>query len=734
MIKRFLDKLEYNLIKKDLAKYSYTFIGKELCTKLEPYSTKEKVEQSLSETTEAVSLVDNHGSFPFLEINDQTINVKKLKSSISLSAKSLLEVSKILKTSYELKKYFNNSEITTNILNNYFEELYSNEKIEHKISSSIISDTEIADSASSNLASIRKNKKNLELAIRNKLNKIIHSNSYSKYIMDPIVTIRNDRFVIPVKEEYRNKIKGFIHDTSSSGSTLYIEPLSSFELNNKISDLIVEENKEIEQILANLSALLFPIADQIEHTNYLIGKIDFIHSKAKFSITYNCTCPKIDSYIDLKNARHPLISKDKIVPVSVYIGKPEFSTLVITGPNTGGKTVTLKTVGLLCSIAQSGLHIPASENSSIKIFDNIFADIGDEQSIESSLSTFSAHIKNIVNILNNFTKNSLILVDELGSGTDPIEGANLAISLLEKFHSVGAVTIATTHYSEIKNYCLTHNGFENASVEFDIKTLKPTYNVLIGIPGKSNAFAISEQLGIPKDIIDRASDLISKPDTDIEAVMKQIYDNKVQIEKEKKEIEKNLNQVTMLRKSLENDVSDKLKNEQERIEKAKKEARQIVLEAKEESSEIIKRLNKMDDSNLSEANKLRNKLNDSAKELSNNGIDLSVLLSLNDKDSSKIKTGQKKGSVHIKNSKAKNISSEINLLGETVDIAIAELDQYLDSCKMANLHQVRVVHGKGTGKLREGIHKYLESSKYVKSFRIGEYGEGDYGVTIVYLK
>ena len=734
MIEKFLDKLEYNLIKECLSDSCYTFIGKELCNKLEPYSSKEKVEKALSETTEAVDLIHTYGSFPIFEIKNQTLNIKKLKSNINLSAKALLEISKILRTSYELKNYIDNSELSTDSLNNYFEELYSNEKIEKKISSSIISDTEISDDASSTLASIRKNKKNLEIAIRNKLNKIIHSNTYSKYIMDPIVTIRNDRFVIPIKEEYRNKIKGFIHDTSSSGSTLYIEPIVSFELNNKISDLIVEENKEIERILDKLSTMLFPIADQIEHTNYLIGKIDFIHSKSKYSISNNCTCPKISSYIDLKNARHPLINKNKIVPVNIYIGKPEFSTLVITGPNTGGKTVTLKTVGLLCSMAQSGLHIPASENSSIKIFDNIFADIGDEQSIESSLSTFSAHIKNIVNILNNFTENSLILVDELGSGTDPIEGANLAISLLEKFHSVGALTIATTHYSEIKNYCLTHKGFENASVEFNIETLKPTYNVLIGIPGKSNAFAISEQLGIPRDIIDRASSLISKPDTDIEAVMKQIYDNKVQIEKEKKEIAKNLNQVSMLRKSLENDVSDKLKHEQERIEKAKKEARQIVLEAKEESSEIIKRLNKMDDSNLSEANKLRNKLNDSAKELSNNGLDLSVLLSLNDKDSSKITADQKKSYVHIKNNKAKSISSEINLLGETVDMAIAELDQYLDSCRMANLHQVRVVHGKGTGKLREGIHRYLKNSKYVKSYRIGEYGEGDYGVTVVYLK
>lgn len=734
MLKKYLDKLEYNSVKDYLINNCYTYIGKELSQNMEPFSDKEQVEKALLETSEAVNLIHNYGGIPMYEISDQTLNIKKLNSGINLSAKSLLEVATILKTSSELKKYVKDSELELLVLNNYFDELYSNESIEKKISSSIISETEVADEASKELSSIRRNKKNLEVAIRNKLNSIIHSNSYSKYIMEPIVTIRNDRFVIPVKEEYRSKIKGFIHDTSSSGSTIYIEPLSSFELNNKISDLIVEENKEIEKILAKLSGLLFPIVDSLEHTNYLIGKIDFINSKAKFAINYDCTCPQINNYVELKNAKHPLIDKSTVVPINIHIGKSDFSTLVITGPNTGGKTVTLKTVGLLCCMAQSGMHIPVSEGSSIKVFDNIFADIGDEQSIESSLSTFSAHISNIVNILNTFTKDSLVLVDELGSGTDPIEGANLAISLLEEFHNTGALTIATTHYSEIKNYCLIHKGFENASVEFDIKTLKPTYHLLIGIPGKSNAFAISEQLGIPKEILSRASSLISKPDTDIETLMKKIYDDKVHIEKEKKEIDKNLNQVTLLRKSLENEVSDKLKQENIKIEKAKKEARQIILDAKEESSKIIKRLNQMDDSDLSEANKLRSKLNDSAKSLSGNDLDLSVLLSLNNKESAKISSGNKRSTVHIQNTKSKNISSEINLLGETVDSAVLELDKYLDNCKMAHLHQVRVVHGKGTGKLREGIHKYLKTSKYVESFRIGEYGEGDYGVTIVTLK
>lgn len=734
MIKKYLDKLEFNLIKEKLSENSVTFVGQKLSNELEPSSIESQVIQMLNETSTACELIHSYGYFPIYEINDQSLNIKKIKSSISLSAKSLLEIAYLLKTSKELKDYYKNSELEYNNISELFDGLYTNVNVEKKISSSILSESEIADSASTKLSSIRRNKKNMELAIRNKLNSIIHSSSYSKYIMDPVVTIRNNRFVIPVKEEYRNEVKGFIHDTSSSGSTLYIEPMVVFELNNKISDLAIEENKEIELILSNLSSMLFPIAGDIEHTYYLIGKLDFISAKAKLSISNDYNCPQISSFVDLKKARHPLIDSSKVVPINIYIGKEDFTTLVVTGPNTGGKTVTLKTVGLLCAMAQSGLHIPVEEGSSIKVFDNIFADIGDEQSIESSLSTFSAHITNIVQILNTYSCNSLILLDELGAGTDPIEGANLAISLLESFHENGAFTIATTHYSEIKNYCLSHAGFENASVEFNVKTLRPTYKLLLGVPGKSNAFSISKQIGVPKEIIERASNLISKPDTDIEELMKQIYDNKLQIEEERKEIEKNLNQVELLRKSLEKEISDKLLNEKVKVENAKKEARQILLNAKEEANQIIKKLSKMNSNDLKEANKLRNKLNDSTKSLKNDGLDLSVLLELNKKDASSLSSDKKNSSVHVQNIKANTISSEINLIGETVDIAVAELDKYLDNCKMAHLHQVRVVHGKGTGKLREGIHNYLRSSKYVDSFRIGSYGEGDYGVTIVNLK
>lgn len=739
MLQKYLDKLEFNVIIDKLSLYAHTFIGREIIQNLQPLCEKETVQKTLDETSEASSLIHTMGSFPIGEIGDMKLNLKKIESGISLNAKSLLEIAEVLKTSKELISYYKDSKLELTNLGVYFDDLYTNIDIEKKIFGAIISEDTIADNASSKLASIRRNKKNLELDIKNKLNSFIHSNTYSKYLMDPVVTIRADRYVIPVKEEYRNQIKGFIHDTSASGSTVYIEPMAIFEMNNSISNLSLEENKEIERILADLSSLLYPISGYLSQTNNLIGKLDFIASKAKFSIDNNCNSPKLADYIDLKNARHPLIDKDKVVPTNINLGK-DFSCLVITGPNTGGKTVTLKTVGLLCIMTQSGLHIPASEGSCIKVFDNIFADIGDEQSIEESLSTFSSHMTNIVQILDTFTENSLILVDELGSGTDPIEGASLAISLLEHFYSKGALTIATTHYHEIKNYCISHNDFENASCEFDIKTMKPTYHLLLGIPGKSNAFAISSNLGIPANIIDRAKSLISKPDTDIETLMKDIYDDKLEIENEKNEITKNLNQIETLRKSLESDVSSKLVAEQEKIEKAKHEAKQILLDAKEEANSIIRELNKMSELDSKKANKLRDELNSSIKSLGGeSSLDLSVLLSLNnsyDKNLNKSTKSSNKtnSSVNFGNNKSQTVNTEINLIGENVASAVEILDKYLDNCYMAHLHQVRVVHGKGTGKLREGIHQYLKKSKYVDSYNIAGFGEGDYGVTIVNLK
>ena len=727
-----LDKLEFNAIREKVANFAYTHEGKNLVMNLEPSSNSLEVSHSLAETSDAINAIHIKGNFPISNIDDFSLWIKILKSGSALSSKSLLDLCSILRISRELIDYYKDFEISLSSLDDYFSMLYSNKDIEKKISSSIISEDVISDDASSKLFSIRKTKKSLEADIKLKLNSFIHSSTYSKYIMDPVVTIRDSRYVIPVKEEYRSFIKGFIHDTSASGSTVYIEPMAVFEMNNKINNLTLDENKEIERILKSLTDLLYPIANYIEKDIDLIGKLDFISARARFAIETNSTLPILSDEINLIKARHPLIPNEKVVPIDIYVGK-NFSTLVITGPNTGGKTVSLKTVGLLCLMAQSGLFIPANENSKVKVFDNIFADIGDEQSIAESLSTFSSHMTNIVKVVQAVNNNSLVLVDELGSGTDPIEGANLALALLEYFHNKGAITIATTHYHEIKNYCITHDGFENASCEFDIEKLEPTYHLLIGIPGKSNAFAISKRLGLPNEILDRATNLMNKPDVDLETLMKEIYNDKVTIQHLKEEEEKNLNQAQTLRKSLESEVSSKLANEEKKIEQARKEARNILLNAKEEANQIIKELSSLNSNDLKKANMLRSKLNDSLKETTpnNNGLDLSVLLKLNNQETIKPTNNSK---VHINNTASKSVSPEINLLGENVDTAIEILDKYLDNCSLAHLKQVRVIHGKGTGKLREGIHSYLKKCKYVKQYRIAGFGEGDYGVTIVELK
>ena len=727
-----LDKLEFNAIREKVANFAYTHEGKNLVMNLEPSSNSLEVSHSLAETSDAINAIHIKGNFPISNIDDFSLWIKILKSGSALSSKSLLDLCSILRISRELIDYYKDFEISLSSLDDYFSILYSNKDIEKKISSSIISEDVISDDASSKLFSIRKTKKSLEADIKLKLNSFIHSSTYSKYIMDPVVTIRDSRYVIPVKEEYRSFVKGFIHDTSASGSTVYIEPMAVFEMNNKINNLTLDENKEIERILKSLTDLLYPIANYIEKDIDTIGKLDFISARARFAIETNSTLPILSDEINLIKARHPLIPNEKVVPIDIYVGK-NFSTLVITGPNTGGKTVSLKTVGLLCLMAQSGLFIPANENSKVKVFDNIFADIGDEQSIAESLSTFSSHMTNIVKVVQAVNNNSLVLVDELGSGTDPIEGANLALALLEFFHNKGAITIATTHYHEIKNYCITHDGFENASCEFDIEKLEPTYHLLIGIPGKSNAFAISKRLGLPNEILDRATSLMNKPDVDLETLMKEIYDDRVTIQRLKEEEEKNLNQVQALRKSLENEVSSKLANEEKKIEQARKEARNILLNAKEEANQIIKELSSLNSNDLKKANMLRSNLNDSLKETTpnNNGLDLSVLLKLNNQETIKPTNNSK---VHINNTASKSVSPEINLLGENVDTAIEILDKYLDNCSLAHLKQVRVIHGKGTGKLREGIHSYLKKCKYVKQYRIAGFGEGDYGVTIVELK
>ena len=797
-----LSKIEYNVIIDKLEDNCKTFVGKGLARDLMPFVSADKVKNALNETNNALLFYHKLGYFPINQFDDLNLTIKQLKSDISISAKQLLDIASVLENARNLREYYedicdnknnvansnmnfsanvakNNLNYSSNVssndidysaLDNYFNNLYSNKDIENSIKQKILSPVEIADNASTKLASLRHNRKNIESGIKTKLNNLIHSSSFSKYIMEPVVTIRNSRYVIPVKYEYKSFVKGFVHDTSASGATVYVEPLQIFDLNNEINNLINEENKEIEVILQKLSASLFPIVNYLENDINLIGKLDFISSKVKLAVDFDCSMPSIDEFIEFKNARHPLIPKDKVVPININLGKT-FNVLVITGPNTGGKTVTLKTVGLLCAMAQSGLLIPVSDGSTIKIFDNIFADIGDDQSIEESLSTFSSHITNIVNILNTFSKDSLILADELGSGTDPIEGANLAISLLEEFYNAGAFVVATTHYHEIKNYCISHKGFENASAEFDLKTLSPTYHILIGVPGKSNAFEISKKLGIPDRIINNASSLIKESDIDIENLLKQIYDSKIKIEKEKEETEKNLHQAELLRKSLEKQNDEKLINEQKKINSAKAEAREILLDAKEQANEIISQLKNKKD--IKDANKMRNDLNKSINSIGGTELDFSSLLKLNNKydneknvkssssyssnvsmysDHNKKNTSNvdrninrnndrnnnrneksKYSFVHFNNNNISSISPEINVIGENGDSAIAIIDKYLDSCYVSGIHQVRIVHGKGTGRLRDVIHKYLKNNKYVKSFSIAPYGEGDFGVTIVNL-
>ena len=787
-----LKKLEFDKILEKISNFCKTYIGKNYVSELRPSQDKNKIQKMLDETSQGVILIQRNSTPPLGEIADITVYLKSLDSYGTLSIKALLEIQNILQMSANLKNYFEKDYLETSNfseISQYFIDLYVNQSVVQTFAKSIIDEDTIADSASSKLQDIRRKERKVEQDIRSKLNSILHSSTYSKYIRENLVTIRNGRFVIPVKEEYRNSVKGFVHDMSSSGSTVFIEPIAVFDLNNELSNLHIEEELEIEKILQNLSGLLYPYTKEIENNVKLIGKLDFIFAKAHYSLNLHCITPKIndEKFIDFKNARHPLIDMANVVPISVELGK-DFSSLIITGPNTGGKTVTLKTIGLLSAMACSGLNIPADEHSSFYVFDHIFADIGDEQSISESLSTFSSHMSNIVKITQSATTNSLILVDELGSGTDPLEGAHLAISILQYFTEKKCLTIATSHYQELKKYALVTPGFKNASVEFDIENLKPTYRLLIGIPGKSNAFAISRKLGLDKNIIERASSMIDKETVNLEDLLKNIYDSKSQIEDEKIRTSLALQEAEELRNSLKHQHSNVSNKEKELIANAKQEAKQILIDAKETANSIIKDMNSA--TSASKANKLRNTLNEKISSINTNVEDVElvdnllptisrekikpglnvyvsnlktngVIVSNISKDETvQVQVGIMKMKVDIKNLqeiansksslsekksksssymgrsslKSQNVSQEINLLGLTVDEAIPIVDKYLDDCYIAKLSPVRIVHGKGTGALRNGIHRYLKSNKIVDSFRLGTFGEGEMGVTIVSLK
>ena len=799
-----LKKLEFNKILEKISNYCKTYIGKNYVSELRPSQDKENIQEMLNETSQGVILIQRNSTPPLGEIADITVYLKALESYGTLSIKALLEIQNILQMSANLKKYFEKDYLETSdfsAIEQYFLDLYVNPSIVATFAKSIVDEDTIADTASSKLQDIRRRERKIEQDIRSKLNGILHSSTYSKYMRENLVTIRNGRFVIPVKEEYRGAVKGFVHDMSSSGSTVFIEPIAVFDLNNELSNLHIEEELEIERILQNLSGLLYPYTTELENNVQLIGKLDFIFAKAHYSLNLHCTTPEIndEKFIDFKNARHPLIAPANVVPISVELGK-DFSSLIITGPNTGGKTVTLKTIGLLSAMACSGLNIPAEEHSSFYIFDHIFADIGDEQSISESLSTFSSHMSNIVKITQTATSNSLILVDELGSGTDPLEGAHLAISILQYFTEMKCLTVATSHYQELKKYALVTPGFKNASVEFDIENLRPTYRLLIGIPGKSNAFAISRKLGLDENIIERASSMIDKETINLEDLLKNIYDSKSKIEDEKIRTSIALREAEELRNSLKHQHSNVSNKEKELIANAKQEAKQILLDAKETANSIIKDMNSAP--SASKANKLRNALNEKISSINTNAEDVElsdnllpaiareeikpglnvyvsnlkangvVVSNISKDDTVQVQIGIMKMKVDIKNLhettansissvsassakpsaksaknksenysyvgrsslKAQNVSPEINLLGLTVDEAIPIVDKYLDDCYIAKLSPVRIVHGKGTGALRNGIHHYLKSNKLVDNFRLGTFGEGEMGVTIVNLK
>lgn len=786
MDKNSLKKLEFNKIVEILSSFAITDKGKKLSLNLVPYTKKDDTIKAQNETKEALTLLYRKGSIPLTaELSDISEYILLLEKNNFLSAKALLDIANVLKTSRLLKEYYFEDPLNeTDALNNYFNNLYTNNKIEHTISSAIIDENTISDDASSNLMSIRRNIRKVNQEIRNKLQSLLSS----KFLQEPIITIKNNRFVVPVKNEYKANVNGFVHDISTSGSTVFIEPMNVFELNNKLSDLKNEEIIEIEKILQKLSSLLFDLVGEIKNTFNLIGLIDFIFAKAKYAKEINGIYPIISDkkVINLIEARHPLIDKNKVVPITLSLGE-KYTCLVITGPNTGGKTVTLKTVGLLCLMGMAGLHIPAKEKSSIYVFDNIFADIGDEQSIQESLSTFSSHMVNVVNITISATKDSLVLLDELGSGTDPLEGASLATSILEFLSNKDILTVSTTHYQEIKHFAMVNDKFENASCEFDINTLSPTYRLLIGVPGKSNAFEISKKLGLNDEILSRAKSFMTDESINIEELLKNIYDNKLLIEKEKEKILKDSEEIEKIKNSLQNEKDDISSKKSEIISKAKEKAKNIILEAKEDANEILKEMESSKDTK--KLNKLRKDLNDKlenykknsettsnniqnslSKEDAKNGVEVFIPslnqsgiivsnLSTSNKvmvqignikmnfDISKLIKKSNSSTTTSTNNLSKvanyskktsftprDVSTEINVIGYNVEEAIFVIDKFLDNACMSKLETVRIVHGKGTGVLGKGIQKFLKSNPHVKSFRYGTFGEGEMGVTVVELK
>lgn len=785
--------LEFDKIIENLKTKASSSLGLNRIEKLEPSSDFEEVQYRLQETTEAQSILIKRGHVSLGGIHDVLDKVKRAEIGASLDPGSLLMVADTLRAARVLSNSLSGDgeeeDFNYPIIQSLATSLYIHREIEDAIYNAIVSEIEIADSASSTLRDIRRKIVQKNQSIRSKLNTIISSATYQKYLQDSIISMRGDRFVVPVKAEYRSVVAGIVHDQSSSGATLFIEPMSIVEMNNELRKLKLDEQEEIERILAELSKMIGEIAREIISNQEILEKIDFIFAKGKLSLEMKGIDPKLnkDKSFVIKNGRHPLLNHKKVVANTIYLGD-EFHTLVITGPNTGGKTVTIKTVGLFALMTQSGLHIPADFGSSMCVYDNIFADIGDEQSIEQSLSTFSSHMTRIVSILDKVTEDSLVIFDELGAGTDPVEGAALAIAILEDVRMAGAKCIATTHYSELKNYALTKKGVENAAVEFDVETLSPTYRLLIGVPGKSNAFEISKKLGLSEFVINRAKEFINTENIELEDLLQNVEKNRIKAEEDRAEAEKLKTEIQMIRDA-EAEKLEKLTNQKEKMmERARSEAFSITRQAKEEVDEIIKRLRELEQERASkeknrQIEQLRKELTDSmgslqptvksmivpkvaSKEIKNlkAGEDVKVItlnqegtvvsaddkkkeavvqigimkMTLPYKSLQRIKNQQQatvtKKTRSVIKAKSGRVKGEVDLRGMNLEEATLELEKYLDDATVAGLEQVTVIHGVGTGVLKTGLQDVLKKNKHVKKKRPGGYGEGGVGVTIVTLK
>ena len=791
MNQKALNTLEYNKIITTLTSYASSPMGQALCRDLLPSSDIVAITHSQRHTHDALNRLLKKGNISFGGATDIRPALKRLDIGSTLGINELLLICKLLENCARVKAYGRpeRDDTAPDSLDEMFDALNPLTNLSTEIRGCIISENEISDEASANLKQIRRSIRIANDRIHTQLNGLVNGSARS-YLQDTVITMRNGRYCIPVKAEYKAQVPGMIHDQSSTGSTVFVEPMPVVKLNNDIRELEAKEAAEIEVILANLSQLTAEHTEALGYDLEILVELDFIFAKGLLAIEQNANEPIFNNEgrINLRQARHPLIPKDKVVPINIHLGD-DFNLLIVTGPNTGGKTVSLKTAGLLSLMGQAGLHIPALTRCELAVFTEVYADIGDEQSIEQSLSTFSSHMSNVVNFLENADESSLVLFDELGAGTDPTEGAALAISILSHLHDKGVRTMATTHYSELKVYALATPGVENACCEFDVETLRPTYRLLIGVPGKSNAFAISSKLGLPDFIVDDAKKHISEDHESFEDVITNLEESRKLIEKEQLEIETTKLEITRLRQKLA-DKYDRSREQKERILKeAHEEAHNILTRAKEEADESIRYFNKIGKGQGSikemEATrqKLRGKLSDTEKKMSatkkgpvasTKAADLHIgdmvkILSMNlkgtvstmpdakgnlfvqagiirtktslsdiilvaDPTSTGSGISQMTGSGKIKMQKSASIKPEINLLGRTVDEALAELDKYLDDAYLSHLPSVRVVHGKGTGALRKGVHNYLKKLKYVSSFQLGEFGEGDAGVTIVTFK